>query len=361
MKTVDIIRQLRAVLPRYTSLFNDEVNVTSLINTGGTVTVTTSSVHGLSTDDYIYISGALTPITITSLIRVGNVATAVTASNHDLTRGYQSTVTISGANQADYNGEHALLDVPNRRTFTFSVSNEPVTPATGTIKTVENIKHGYNGLHKITVIDATHLTYTITSNPESPALGTIILKKNIRISGAINLNRALESYTKQMPEKCCMFVVLGGSNASKDRYTLNDGTCTHSTGTDYRQRIIDPFSVYVVIPTIDSISAMDQRDLMEDVGYALYKSLLRLKIPKNPGEETNFAITFAGHDFAVYDYAYYVHEFRFENVYDLVYEDTIDDDDSVAFRDIYLNFESYVNPTSNEPMTAHVNLDDVPL
>lgn len=66
---------------------------------------------------------------VTSLTRSNSTATA-TVSNHGLSTG--DSATISGANQAQYNGtfEITVVDVD---TFTYTVTGAPATPATGTI------------------------------------------------------------------------------------------------------------------------------------------------------------------------------------------------------------------------------------
>lgn len=69
-------------------------------------------------------------ITIT---RSGATATASCTSH-----GFNTlqTVKISGADQAEYNGEFRVLTTPDANTFTFTVSGSPATPATGTITCV---------------------------------------------------------------------------------------------------------------------------------------------------------------------------------------------------------------------------------
>jgi hypothetical protein len=66
---------------------------------------------------------------VTSITRSSGIAT-VTVSNHGYIAGRY--VTISGAGQAEYNGDHKIIAV-TRDTFTFAVSGTPTTPATGTI------------------------------------------------------------------------------------------------------------------------------------------------------------------------------------------------------------------------------------
>jgi hypothetical protein len=69
-------------------------------------------------------------ITIT---RSGATATA-TCTNHGFNT--KQTVLISGADQAEYNGEFKVLTTADANTFTFAVSGSPATPATGTITCV---------------------------------------------------------------------------------------------------------------------------------------------------------------------------------------------------------------------------------
>jgi uncharacterized membrane protein YqgA involved in biofilm formation len=360
MKTVDIVSQLQTIIPRYTNMFSDEISISSLTCSGSTITATTSIVHGLVTGQQVNIVGAITPITITNLTEINGQGVATTASDHDLTLGYQSTVTIIGADQPQYNGTFDLIDVPNRYNFVYQLTTQPsIRPATGTIFLQSTLKYGYNGLQTITVTSPTTFTYVITSTPESPAQGTISLRANTRISGTINVDRFIESYTKQLQDQIWLVVALGAASASKDRFIFSDATYTHTTGQDFRQRIISPFSVYAFIPTINSISGMNERDLAEDLAVLIFKSILRFKTPTLFSDQTSFGITFSGHDFYQYNYAYYIHEYKFEQNYDLTYMDTIDTDDSRAFRDIDFNITSYFDGLSITNM--NINLDRVPM
>jgi len=69
---------------------------------------------------------------VTSITRTGSIATVTCAVPHRFVSGMY--ITISGADQAPYNGEKQIT-VPDgsASTFTYEVSGSPVTPATGTI------------------------------------------------------------------------------------------------------------------------------------------------------------------------------------------------------------------------------------
>lgn len=67
---------------------------------------------------------------VTSINRSSNTATVVTSTAHGMVTG--NTVVIADAVETDYNGEYTIT-VTDTTTFTYTVSNTPSTPATGTI------------------------------------------------------------------------------------------------------------------------------------------------------------------------------------------------------------------------------------
>ena len=70
--------------------------------------------------------------TISTLTASGTTVTATFGSAHNFMQ-YQ-VIKITGANQAEFNGEHRILTVPNANTITFQLVTVPsVTTATGTI------------------------------------------------------------------------------------------------------------------------------------------------------------------------------------------------------------------------------------
>jgi hypothetical protein len=73
-------------------------------------------------------TGSLHTVTIA---RSGNIAT-VTDTAHGFSTG--DRIVVRGANQAEYNGIKKIT-VVNANSFTFLVAGEPATPATGTITT----------------------------------------------------------------------------------------------------------------------------------------------------------------------------------------------------------------------------------
>ena len=69
---------------------------------------------------------------VSTLTAMGTTVTAVFSNAHNLMQ-YQ-VLKITGANQAEYNGEHRILTVPNATSVTFQLASAPsVTTATGSI------------------------------------------------------------------------------------------------------------------------------------------------------------------------------------------------------------------------------------
>jgi len=67
---------------------------------------------------------------ITLLVRTGITVTATTAGGHSLATGM--LVTISGADQSEYNGEFSIIATGDE-TFTYTISGNPASPATGNL------------------------------------------------------------------------------------------------------------------------------------------------------------------------------------------------------------------------------------
>jgi hypothetical protein len=359
MRLKDVVNHLFILLPTLTDLFSETLAVSSLTSSGTTATLVTTAAHGLSTNDFVNVSGSLVPNLITTLTQVANIASATTSNNHDLTQGFQETITISGATEADYNGTKTLLTVDNRKNFTYEITGNPSSPATGSPELLEDLKFGYDGWHQIIVIDPTTFTFVIPQVLGSPAEGTIKCKVRTRVTGIISLEKALASYTKQNTDKLWAFVVLGNRVANKDRQANTDATSTPGQGNDFRQLVIQPLSIYVVIPAIQQIGAREARDKADELLPILCNTLLRKIFPSGFVQPSYSGLVFSSDNFGEYNNAVYVHEFIFESTEYITYGDTFLPDFGTAFRDIDSDYLSAF--TDKIIMTDHVDLDNVPL
>lgn len=380
MKIVDAVKLLLANLPKHTSYFFDDYTITALTRSNTTVTATTSAPHNLIVNQCISIVGAFVKNPIVSLTQENGVATAVTQNPHDLTEGWQDEITIIGADQAGYNGDHLLLTVPNRKTFTFSVDESTISPATGTPFLLDDNSYlnGFNGFKIITSIPtATTFTYELSDEegspplPYSPAYGSITGKTNHRIAGFLNYDIASQWYNEKALNsrglgKYWLLCVPDGAITSKSRWSDDDAVNNTTPGQVYRERLVNQFSLYVFAPLIANAGTdmfKNGREIIDtmadEILAALIKSIGRYKFPSPFYESTWSRTAFVSHAHFGYNDAFSVHRFIFENTQDVIYEDTIEPDDNVALRDLYFN---YTNPLDGDVIaSAYVNTDDVPL
>lgn len=179
MKTEEIVNQLKAILPRYTGDFTTNLSVSSLAQTAGTATVATLTAHGLTAGEKVLIVGAKVPLEVISLTRNGKYALAITSGKHPLIRG-NTTVEISGANQAAYNGVKKLYTDKNHFLSAPTIDIESITISGTTATVTTRTPHGYvdnanievqifgasnENYNKLTTLDSvpsdTTFTYTV--------------------------------------------------------------------------------------------------------------------------------------------------------------------------------------------------------
>ncbi len=94
--------------------------------------VSAGAIVTANNQDYTVTTGGtvvLTPVAVGSITRSGNTATVIADGPHNLTSFVP--VTISGADQPEYNVVDAAITVTGLDTFTYEVAGVPATPATG--------------------------------------------------------------------------------------------------------------------------------------------------------------------------------------------------------------------------------------
>jgi hypothetical protein len=361
MKASEIVQQLAAVLPKHSDVFTDNVNITSLTQVAGTATAVCGAAHGLAAGKQVNITGAQTTIAVSTLTRSGAVGTLVTATAHDLTEGFSTAVEIGDATEAEFNGSFDLLTVPNRTTVTFTMPDSGATVATGSPKLLNgaNYLNQYNGLWEVDAVPSTtSFQFTVPATLASPAVGSPVAKSLPRISAVVDEDIIIQAYTKQEQTDVWAFVVLGDVTASKSRYIDSDAVDNLQRGDNFRQQLIQPVTVYVVIPTSAELGARAARDLCEDLLQPLTKSLVFKAYSTGLNVSTKGPLQLVGHGFAAYQRAWYMHAYEFQQVVDLTFEDTVGYDEDVAFRDISLDMR--LSPgTGTAILTADINLDEV--
>ena len=252
------------------------------------------------------------------------------------------------------------LPPPNRETININVPDTNASPATGTLLLFDFGDRGLNGQQEITVVDSDTFTYELASAPDIVSIGgTVTIQKDVRITGAISVDRAIRGYTKQGNEELYAFVVIGDSTVSKDRNINSDAGGTIQAGDDFRQRIIQEMTVFIFVPAVeDNRGARLKRDSMQDVRAILFQSLLNTRFDDGLCENEFSGLTFISDGVFADSESYFVHQFLFESVSDIITGDVNLDINDVAFRDIAVDFLPNLPDTE---LTVNINLDDEPL
>lgn len=350
MNTADVIRQLAATLPNYTTLFSSTLPLSSVSASGGVVTVVTSSPHNLTTGFEVTVTGGLTRLTA-AIAWSGGVATVTTTPTHDQTEGYNETVTVGGATEPQFNGTHPLLTTPDRNTLTLSIPSAPAV-ATGTPYINQSLRGRVNGRHTVTVVDPTTFTYVNSTCPDG-IIDNATIHDEIRVSGAAIIERALSAMTEQNINELWGFVVLEDVVSSRDRTVKSDANFNITDGSVFRIRELESFSLYAVIPSADSITGRTPRDLASDLTPAIYKSLLGVLLPTGLTCERTAVITPESNGFFAYDGAYYVHRWMFGTHRDITVDDIAPDEDNVAFESINIKtLNSFDEPLTDDTIVT---------
>lgn len=422
MQALQIINQLKAVLPKYTSDFTTNFSISSLTRSGSVVTATTTTAHGLIAGNKVLVTGAKTPITVSSLTRNGTYALAITASDHNLIKN-QTTVEISGANQTEYNGTHDLVWTPpviyiesitiagttatvttksnhglvfdsnvqvfisgvtpseyngtfslnsvptpttftytvqgvtidgstspsklmqmqqvlNSRTFIYSVSGTPTTPATGTITQIFEYKDGYNGYKTIaSVPTTTSFTYPISSTPESPAQGTILARSFPNVAGFVSYDRASKFYeslvTSGQSSKWAI-VVLDDEFSNKNSYNKTDAVTYGAPGVAIREQSYQNVNIFIFLPcgaSNDELSYIITRDAGAAYKPYIYKALLGFQPTSGLVDVRYSKLMPVANGMRDFNGSYYVHYFTFQASCWTNQADAIEADDIFAFRE----------------------------
>ena len=336
MKIADVVNQAKLILPAYSSLFGDVQNISSIVATSGTAVVTTTSAHGLKTNQVVNMAGIETRTPVLSASKTGTVVTFTTNQDHDLTFGWpeHANVTLSGFEDDDWNGTFALKSSDNRRTFAIQSANAAPTGAMGVLLE-QNRVDGINGLFQITVTGAT--TFSITGDfndgTYTPVNGSV--STNVRMAASVDIQSVIEKYTENVPTKFWLFVEPIDVDVSKDRSTFSDAIATKTQGVDMRTRMLDGFTVYIIAPTHKQFMAEEAIDVCRhDLQRPIMRAFYGAKFDSGLSTSGDFKTILNTHGIYAYNRSFLVYQYQFQSVFDLTDGDTVLPSQTRAFRNI---------------------------
>ncbi len=377
MKAQDIVDQLSKVLPLYTSGFSNSLPILSAQVSGAIVTVTTDGSHGLEDQQAVAVTGIKAPVQIdvTSFRRTGSTAQFKTLQQHDLTLSERDkanggkTITISGANEVEFNGTFQLLRVINRggagEPDSLVIAVDDVGPAAITGSPLVGDANGsiFNGLKAATVVDDATFTYELAqAYPLDGVTTGAEVQVSIRITAALDIREYMEDvYTAKGLDDDTLVVQLGDVVQSKKRNEQTDAADSSSGQYSYNSSLIQPFAVYVVLNVTDELTGSCARDIVESEYIpAIFRAVLRASFDTG-FSYSGFRATFTGHGVFAYsddlgkNKAVYAHEITFEQLVQLTSADTADTAETVAMRDV--DYTLTTN-TGSSQLAAAVNLDE---
>ncbi len=366
----DIVNQLAKRIPLFTDGFSTTLSVVSIVPVGTTATLTTASAHGIIDGQNVSIIGAQAPVQIdtATFTRTGSFATIETLQDHDLTLSERDkanggkSITISGANEPEFNGEFSLLKVLNRRKVTISVADSGPVTITGS-PLIENANGGiFNGLVAASNITATTFDYELPISYPLPAAGNPKALTDINIVAVLDVNQYLNDvYTKQVVGKDQLVVQLGDVSRSKSRSEETDASDSALGEDGYNPTIIQSFAVYIVQNVTDLLAASPARDKVESEYIpAILQSLERASFDSG-FSFSEFKSIMTAHGVFAYaepdskNKALYVHEVTFEQLARLDKLDTVGSEDTVAMRNVDY---SLATDLGTGELTADVDLDE---
>jgi hypothetical protein len=365
VKLSSVVTQLSLLLPQLTDKLTTDVPITSLTRSGTTMTAQCGKAHGLTPGKAVAIVGAVETIPLASFTRTGTAGTITTTTDHDLTTKVASTVTTSGAVEAEFNGTFTVIQFVNRQTITVTMANAGPAAATGSpvLEGAESALRRYDSTYAVLETPTpSSFTFTHAATTLPDPIGTITARVRPRISSGVDLDAITAAYTEQASGTFWLFASLEDVVASKSRHIGSDAVDNHPDGTFYRQQVIQPLSLYLFVPVDDTIAGAQGRDEAEDLFRAICRSVLASKFDSGLFVGSQGAIQFVSHGMVGYNGAVYVHQFSFQQVVDLYFEDTVGPDLDVAFRDLnFTQFPDLDGGTGLANLTAMLDLDDTPL
>lgn len=346
MKASVIVEALTNNISKYTTRFSSALPkiISMEAQNDGYVYVETASAHGLVTGNAFIVNGALRK---TPLVSIGD-GLLITQIPHDLTTNYQKEITIIGTDHHD--GTYAIVKIPDK----YSCEFDQLTveePENNIGYLLENVNYSFNGEFTAEVIDETHFKYKNKYEVIGEAGGNPEIYTKPMIAAIAMPEDLSQIYNDESTESRVVgYVHVEPVESDKDRFINADTNYVNNDGLDYRQRLINRFSLYVVVPTQEDYTAAQAKDDMVDLSTAIFKCLLRKRLPSPYSQGYYSNVTFVEHGSVDYLGAYYVHVFTFECITDLTIDDVWTADPNVAFRTIEaesargLNVKSELKP-----------------
>jgi len=361
----EIVRQLKTYLPIFTDRFTAVLTVTSAAVDASNIVTVTAARHGKTAGQSVIISGGTTRNVLSQAeVETGNESVRFfTEYDHDLIRPSkplddQTLILVQDGSVWD--GEHQIIDVPNRRTFVLNYPDGETDPPELEGMYLIDTRTGLAGVQTLATVPSIN-TFTINLSGAPPLppgpIDNLAVISGFRIAAAADFKRAQAVYTKQDSDEDYLFVIMTDGDVSKDRHTLNDGVAGMNRQDMNLLRMLRNFSTVVFIQTGDDLSGANAQDLAySEIYAALLHTLFGFE---QSGQAIKYGAVPSGDGPAEYNTAYYAHVYDWQLPGTITYQDGFLRQPDVAFRDIAQTLKIFND--SEAEMVVNINLDEEPL
>lgn len=313
-----------ARLPRLTARFSDDIGATELaVAKDGQATITAPG-HGITAPAAVCIAACKIPNAVAAAVVLDELSINIVVSHeHDLTAGWQPCVELAGFDDPLMNGEHELLQVPDRTSFVIANPGVEALALNSDEVLLEQQDDQVAGWHPVAVVDGDTLTFPTPARVARSytSLNPTIVK-DIRVWAAPDYEAAAELYmqfTKSdrgaVSKKCYCFITPAlVAKLSKDRRANSDAMVEAAPNAYSQQMLLDGFNVYAFIPADQDTAAIEAMDLCQG---ELFAAMLRtfngmeIQRPELLGSD-HYVAWLISHGKQHYSAALYVHEYSFE-------------------------------------------------
>lgn len=357
------MKHIKTYLPRFTDRFTETLTVSAASMGAGNILSLTSTAHGKTTGQYLMITAGTVRNVLTASVLDSPTVEFTTGYDHDLTRpnlpNDDDFLQLGGFGNV-WDGEHEIIDVPNRRTFNVNLpEGETLAPALdGNQYLIEALPLGVYQID--TVPDVDTITIDLSSARDLPVglVDDIVVISGFRIAAAADINRARNIYSTQAQGDAYLFVIMTDTDVSKDRNMLNDSIAELTRKDLMVLRLLQSFSTTVFLPTSEDLSGVDAQNLAYDeIFTALLKTLFGYSITGGMYKAVSVP---SGMGPGEYNSAFYTHVYDWQLPFIINWADGMPIEPDRAFRDI--DYYHLVGGVDTDGMTVLPNnLDEEPL
>jgi hypothetical protein len=356
-KLDDVISQVQGIITSLTDDFNDVAGIETVTASGTSVVITVNT--------------ALTQDTVSNIkgVYAKNKADSVTGGTsdntwvvefedeHDVTYselekdiGIEKYVAFVG----DTEGDYLLSDVPSRSSIEIESSIAP----SGTFYMLE--QYNFNGRKTVTWVDDTTFTYDNDFSDFGFELTHLdgSVSNNIRIDGISSDNDIadlLENKAIRLT-KNTIFVVMNEVRTSKSRHIFSDAMNRKEYKDDLHIEVVQTFSLYVVIPTQSTTTPRVAINYIHELRPYIIKCLHGAKFDSGFNSGNQFLCSFLSDNGEQYNKSYYVHRFDFEDVFNIENSDSVEIENSRAFKSYSLGLNMQFDDYEEEKKSIEDNL-----